>query len=42
VSFNHVYRPFNVSAHTLARSAEHLVSVIFTDSPGLYPAVSLY
>jgi ribonuclease HI len=32
VSFVHVYRQCNVAAHTLARSAEHFISVIFRNS----------
>ena len=29
ISFSHVYRQFNVAAHTLARSAEHFLSTVF-------------
>jgi ribonuclease HI len=32
VFFNHVYRHCNVAAHTLARSAEQFISVIFRNS----------
>jgi ribonuclease HI len=32
VSFTHIYRQCNVAAHTLARSAEQFVSVVFRNS----------
>jgi hypothetical protein len=32
VSFTHIYRQCNVAAHTLARSAEQFVSVVFKNS----------
>jgi hypothetical protein len=32
VSFIHVYRQCNIAAHTLARSAEQFISVVFRNS----------